>query len=170
MLLTFVMFRFVLFFNKARQKRFKRLSQLVPLSPLSPFSPSLPSGPSIPGRPIGPMAPGDPGGPGLPAGPAGPGRLQTSCEGWMVMLRPFLAEAYNDWQQAADSRQTVTHIWSMTIAVGSQEFHFSISCFYFCSWITSHKWKDGGIMDKILKVLKTVKQTVDDRHLRNESD
>lgn len=83
------------------------------------------------------MAPGDPGGPGLPAGPTGPGRLQTSCEEWMVMLRPFLAAAYVDWQHAADSRQNVTHIWSMTIAVGVTRI-----IFLFFSLVTSHSVND----------------------------
>lgn len=68
---------------------------------------------------MGPMAPGDPGAPGIPAGPAGPGRLQTSWEEWMVMLRPFLDDKLFDWEMATDSKQNITHIWSMKVAVES---------------------------------------------------
>lgn len=94
-----------------------RISQSIPASPFSPFSPSFPSGPSLPGGPMGPMAPDDPGGPGFPSGPAGPGRLQTSCEVWMVMFRPLLGKAYRDWQQASASKQQPTHICSMTVTM-----------------------------------------------------
>lgn len=86
----------------------------IPASPFSPFSPSFPSGPSFPGGPMGPMAPGGPGGPGFPSGPAGPGRLQTSCEVWLVMFRPLLGKTYRDWQQATDSKHHIKHICSMT--------------------------------------------------------
>lgn len=68
---------------------------------------------------MGPMAPDDPGGPGFPSGPAGPGRLQTSCEVWMVIFRPLLGKAYRDWQQASASKHQPTHICSMTVTVES---------------------------------------------------
>lgn len=67
------------------------------------------------------MAPSDPGDPGLPAGPAGPGKLQTSWEEWIVMLRPFLNEEYDDWEKTSDSKQDVTHIWNMMVTVESEE-------------------------------------------------
>lgn len=66
---------------------------------------------------MGPMAPGDPGTPGFPAGPAGPGRLQTSWEEWMVMLRPFFDEEFVDWGTTTVSKQNNTHIWSMLVTV-----------------------------------------------------
>lgn len=76
------------------------------------------------------MVPGDPGGPGLPAGPAGPGRLQTSCEEWMVMLRPFLSEANIDWEETADSRHNITHIWSMAVTAESQDKEMCVGVFF----------------------------------------
>lgn len=70
---------------------------------------------------MGPTAPGDPGTPGFPAGPAGPGRLQTSWEGWMVMLRALLVEAYIDCEKTPDSKQDITYMWSMAVTVETQD-------------------------------------------------
>lgn len=70
---------------------------------------------------MGPMVPGGPGDPGFPVGPAGPGTLHTSWEEWMVMLRPLLGKTYVDWEKTADSKQDITHIWSMMVTVEARE-------------------------------------------------
>lgn len=114
------------------------------------------------------MVPGDPGGPGLPAGPSGPGRLQTSCEEWMVMLRPFLS----DWQETADSRQNITHIWSMLVTAESQDKEMCVGSFfkcyslYFCNEVTNWRFKY-----KIWQVLNKAKWIVSENwRLLIESD
>ena len=76
---------------------------------------------------MGPMGPGDPGAPGFPAGPAGPGRLQTSCEGRMVMLGPLLAEEYMDWERTTDSKLDTTHIWNMMVTAEQQDTRTGIA-------------------------------------------
>lgn len=81
------------------------------------------------------MAPGDPGAPGFPGGPAGPGRLQTSWEEWMVMLRPLLGEEYVDWEKTTDSKQNITHIWSTMVTVESREDEAIV---YNNSFVVSH--------------------------------
>lgn len=39
----------------------------------------------------------------------------------MVMLRPLLGEEYVDWEKTTDSKQNITHIWSMMVTVESRE-------------------------------------------------
>lgn len=67
------------------------------------------------------MVPGDPGAPGFPGGPAGPGRLQTSWEEWMVMLRSFLDDKFRDWETTTDSKQIITRVCSMTFTAESRK-------------------------------------------------